>query len=441
MKTSRLGGYIAWTLSLIPLLIWLITSPDQSTRPRAFDSLTSLGQLGALTGMAMLCVSFVLASRLRFLEQWFGGLDKMYQEHHRLGKTAFFLILLHPVFHALRFIPQNISHALTFFLPLHHQSGINYGVYAFWLMMVLLFLTLYSTIAYDKWKLSHRFLGIVLMLGTIHMLTVQDTPGRMVALAQVPLLKGYMIGLAAMGMSSYGYKLLLLPLHASRQRYAVISVRKLNEEVLEVEMDPRGTPIRYNPGQFIFVTFYQEQLSRESHPFTLCMVPESDHLKITVKALGDFTTQLYHTLQPGTLVKVEGPYGTFDFRKGSRRQIWMAGGVGIAPFLSWARYLSHSENYDYDIIFYYCVHSRGDAVYHEEFTKISQQVKSLKLSLVCSEEQGHLHASDIKNDAVDLLERDIFMCGPKRLTGDMQRQLKALGVSDERIHYEDFEFK
>lgn len=441
MNRSRLGRYLTWTLSLIPLMVWLITGPEQSIRPRNFDGLTSLGQLAGLTGMAMLSVSFMLASRLRFLERWFGGLDKMYQVHHRLGKTAFFLILLHPVFHALRFIPQNIGHTITFFLPLHQQSGVNYGIYAYGLMAALLILTLYSSIAYDKWKLSHRFLGLVLILGTIHMLMVENTPGRMVALAQVPLLKGYMISLAVLGMLAYGYKLLIIPLLALRQQYTVSAVRKLNEEVLEIEMEPGGKPISYVPGQFVFVTFYQEQLSRESHPFTLCTVPESDTLKITVKALGDFTTQLYHTLRPGTPVKVEGPYGTFDFKKGSRRQIWMAGGVGIVPFLSWARYLSITKDHDYDIIFYYCVHSRGDAVYHEEFTKISQQVKSLKPSLVCSEEQGHLHASDILNDAGDLLEQDIFMCGPKQLTDDMQKQLKTLGVSEERIHFEDFEFK
>lgn len=39
-------------------------------------------------------------------------------------------------------------------------------------------------------------------------------------------------------------------------------------------------------------------------------------------------------LRPGQTVRVEGPYGCFDFRDGKRRQIWVGAGIGITPFLA-----------------------------------------------------------------------------------------------------------
>src|SRR3954462_13083545 len=36
---------------------------------------------------------------------------------------------------------------------------------------------------------------------------------------------------------------------------------------------------------------------------------------------------------------VGGPHGRFDHAKGTQRQIWIAGGIGVTPFLSWLRSL------------------------------------------------------------------------------------------------------
>ncbi|HKL88532.1 MAG TPA: hypothetical protein VJ884_05965, partial [Salinibacter sp.] len=119
------------------------------------------------------------------------------------------------------------------------------------------------------------------------------------------------------------------------------------------------------------------------------------------------------------------------------RQIWIAGGVGVAPFLSWARNLAHDGAGTPDVDFYYCVHDRSDAVYREEFAALSQELPTVNVALVCSVEDGHLQARDLG----DLTDADIFMCGPKRLTQDLRRQLRGRGVSDARIHFEDFEFR
>ena len=434
-----IGSLLVWSSALLPLLLWLLTESAEPRGRRFYSKadLVNAGQVAGLVGMAMLSIAFVLSSRARFLEDYFGGLDKMYRLHHRLGQTAFVLLLIHPVAQALRFIPDRFDNALLFLFPTHEKLAVNLGAYAFWGLVTLMVLTLFVKMAYDKWKLSHKFLGLVLVIGTIHMLTVESTPGRPVTVLQNPLLRYYMLGLAALGIVFFCYKLIVLPLLSRRHLYTVEAVRRLSDEVLQIELSPLRRRVTFMPGQFVFVTFYQEGLSHEAHPFTICTVPEQRDIALTVKALGDFTDALYRRLRSGAGAKVEGPYGRFDYRMGSPRQIWIAAGVGVTPFLSWARNIEQTQDSTYQVTFYYCVHSRSDAIQHQEFERIAAQRVNLQVALVCSEEQGHLRATDIGN----LDDKDIFMCGPRGFTTDLQRQFLKLGVSGDRIHFEDFEFR
>jgi predicted ferric reductase len=434
----NIGEILVWLGAFLPVGLWLLT-PDEPLGRRGADALfaADVGQLAGLVGMAMLAIAFVLASRVRWIEDLFGGLDKMYQVHHRLGRAAFVMLLAHPIAHALRFVPHRLDKALLFLLPTHQQSAVNLGAYAFWLFVVLMILTLFVAIAYDKWKVSHKFLGLVLLLGTVHMALVTKTPGRTVAVTTNPALLYYMLGLAALAACAFLYSLIVRPLLARRNIYAVNNVRRLGERVLEVELLPKKGGITFSPGQFVFVTFDQRNLPREAHPFTICSLPERDAIVLTIKALGDFTRSLYRHLRKGAKAWVEGPYGRFDYRSGSADQIWLAAGVGIAPFLSWARDLARREDGSQRASLYYCVRSRGDAVQYEEFQRIAIHASTLSVALICSEEQGHLRATDLG----ELRDKDIFMCGPKRFTFDLRAQFRSLGVPVERIHFEDFEFR
>ncbi len=439
IRKHSIGGLLAWSSALLPLLLWLLTESAEPRGRRFYSNanIVNAGQLAGLVGMAMLSIAFVLSSRARFLEDYFGGLDKMYRLHHRLGQTSFVLLLIHPIAHALRFVPDDFGRALRFLFPTHEKLAVNLGAYAFWGLLLLMTLTLFVKIPYDKWKLSHKFLGLVLIIGTIHMLSVQSTPGRPVAVLQNPLLRYYMFGLASLGVVFFCYKLIVLPLLSRRHMYTVKAVGRLSDEVLQIELSPRRRRLIFMPGQFVFVTFYQEGLSHEAHPFTICTVPEQKDVELTVKALGDFTNALYRQLRSGARAKVEGPYGRFDYRIGSPKQIWIAAGVGVTPFLSWARHIEGTQDSTYQATFYYCVHSRSDAVQFQEFERIAAHRVNLQVALVCSEERGHLRATDIGN--VD--DKDIFMCGPKGFTSDLQRQFLRLGVDGDRIHFEDFEFR
>ena len=54
-----------------------------------------------------------------------------------------------------------------------------------------------------------------------------------------------------------------------------------------------------------------------------------------MKALGDYTQSLKN-LKPGTIAEIEGAFGKFSYTHyGDSPQIWIAGGIGVTPFLVW----------------------------------------------------------------------------------------------------------
>jgi ferredoxin-NADP reductase len=84
-------------------------------------------------------------------------------------------------------------------------------------------------------------------------------------------------------------------------------------------------------GQFFRWRFLTAATWRTAHPFSLSAPPARDHLRITVKALGDGSA-LVHSVRAGTLVLAEGPSGALTARRRTRPSVLLiAGGVGITP--------------------------------------------------------------------------------------------------------------
>lgn len=73
--------------------------------------------------------------------------------------------------------------------------------------------------------------------------------------------------------------------------------------------------------------------------FTITSAPGAETVRLAVTRLGDFTASVM-TLRPGARAQLEGPFGRFCLQPDPvHSQTWIAGGIGIAPFLSRARSL------------------------------------------------------------------------------------------------------
>lgn len=444
-RSPRLYRFACWVLVFLPVLLYVIAPPDLPQPGKGYRGgdlaavWNTLSQLAGIIALTSLALSFVLSSRFKPLERRLGGLDKMYRLHHRMGLTAFASILLHPLLFALRFLPNRWDKFLDFWGPFHRDLSVNIGVIVFWLFIVLIVLTLVRRFPYHWWKQTHRLMGLVLVGAGWHMLTVPETPGRTVAHLSNPYLYVYLVLMLAVGIAAYLYKWFWVPLFRERYRYRVDDVQRKPPSFINVRLSPLGEPIHYTPGQFAFARFEQQNMSNEQHPFTLCSPPDSEVTHLTIKVLGDFTRSLYEQLEEGAKVRLEGPYGQFSYRNGKKRQVWLAGGIGVTPFVCWLQEIYRNMEQEYEIDFYYCVHDREESLYHREMRQWAAGLPGVNFNLVCTGEEGHITADQIPMDDQEWPE--VYMCGPIRFIRDLESQLRTRGLPAELIHHEEFQFR
>jgi predicted ferric reductase len=209
---------------------------------------------------------------------------------------------------------------------------------------------------------------------------------------------------------------------------------KLGADITEVTMtSPSGTLPRA-AGQFAFVSF-KGAASREQHPFTISSGALRD-VRLSIKASGDYTRQLLTGVPIGSAVTVEGPYGVFDYRCGLPRQVWLAGGIGVTPFLAMVADLDG----DFDVTFVWSVHDLSETVYADELGMASERNSRLDFRIHNSSEQGHLDVASIEL-AHERREYSYFICGPLPMRKAAMRRLRELGVPRSQVHFEEFRLR
>ena len=427
---KRLGPWFFWSAVFMVIPLWLISFPETTIRHNLKPFFVYGSQLTAWAGFVLFALTFVLSARLKWLEDYFGGLDKMYHIHHTMGKSALLLLLIHPIMLALSWIPEEPGRLLWYLFPVHRQFEINIGSWALWGFILLMVFTLVIRLPYDKWKISHKFMGMFFILGVAHVYFLD------LSLSANPALSFYFLIFTLAGVTSWVYKTIIFDFVTKKSRFRVEKVDRLNDKVIEISLKPFEEGISYIPGQFYFFSFLSSGLSRESHPYTVCDMSTKGGITIMVKSLGDYTSKLHQKLEAGATALLEGPYGRFDYRKGKKKQVWLGGGVGITPFISWANDLKRTPQSAVDVHLYYCVNSEAEATHIHVFKDLEKQMESFSVNLVRADVEGFINPGEIPR----ISEKEIFICGPAEMRKDLLPKMRKLGVPKHSIHYEDFDF-
>jgi len=414
--------------------LWLLATSNSWKATGINHTLKGIGSFFGLIGYCFFSLSLFLSSRWKKLEDWLGGLDQIYRTHILIGIWGFCFILIHPLILSLKWVPDRMSKFLLFFFPLHDRLSVNLGSYSFWLMVIILGITLLKLLPYDKWKISHKFMSIVFILASFHFL-VSYKLFKGTELATVLLLIPMGIGFFAII-----YKQIIYEFFLSYPIYEVVKTKELNNNTITATLVPKKSNLEFIPGQYAFFSFRKSSLSRESHPFTLLGTANGSSISIIVKVRGDFTKSLYHNLKPKDLAYIEGPYGKFNYAQAKNSQIWIAGGIGIAPFLTWSKNLYSSQTTTTKISLFYCVHKKSDAIFLDELKDISSKLSNFNFFFFCSEQKNRLNANKVQEKIGNLKDCSILMCGPKRMTNDFTKQFVNLRVNIKNIIFEDFEF-
>lgn len=427
----KAGNLVLLALLILPLIIAfprLLSQWDSGTA----GMLRAAGLGAGILGMSMMLVAAALSVRLPGLDRWFGGLPHMWLIHRGIGFGAFILIMVHALLLGFAAMPAGLSSSLTTMFPPFE----NWAVWMGWLALITMVIFLGPTfqffgrpLHYQRWKKLHLLSAVATVFALLHLFPLARELWLWVILA-------------VLAIGAIVWRKGLSP-KLGRYAYEVVSVEPLVRGVVEISLKPTGQTMPYEAGQFVYLSPIDPELSaghNEEHPYTIASSPDDEYLRIGIKDLGDASHAL-QTIKPGTKAMVEGPYGDFyDRHYPERKQLWLAGGIGVTPFVSGSRAIKAGENQGDDVHLVYLANDHQRAYYLDELMAIGKDSDTLTVTPHYYRELGPLDSEFLKQHCPDFAEREIYMCGPPGMTEHLRQLLIEHGVPRSRIHSEAFDF-
>lgn len=226
---------------------------------------------------------------------------------------------------------------------------------------------------------------------------------------------------------------------AWRHRLRVEEVVREGPDVVSVYISGRHLDrLAARGGQFMIWRFLTAGRWWQAHPFSLSRAPDGRTLRITVKAVGDYSKALA-ALPVGTRVLADGPFGRFTLA--ARRcphTVLIAGGIGVTP----VRCLLEELPDGGEIHLIHRAVTETDLVLREEIIELAR-TKEAAVHHVLGDHRAPgaarlLSAEHLLELAPTVGVSDVFLCGPPRMMAHVTASLHALGVPSRHIHSERF---
>ena len=403
------------------------------------ESMIAFGRLFGLLAAVTVLLQFFFMGRTPYLERVF-GLDKLANIHHTNGKLSLVFILLHPVLLIYGFSRLSgvslYSQLMDFLL---HYEDVAKALVGFILFIVVVGTSIYIVrkhLKYESWYFVHLLTYVAVGLSFGHQFSV----GTDLLLSKI--FYGYWVGLYVFVFGNHVFFRFGRPIYNFyKYRFEVDRVVRETHNAVSIYIKGRDLEkFKVLPGQFMIFRFLDKERWWQAHPFSLSMVKSGGEIRITPKALGDFTSALPE-LKPGTKVVIDGPYGVFMSIFGAADKVLLiAGGIGITPIRSLLEELVQKGR---DVILLYGNRSSKDVVFEREIAEIAERGR-VKVVHVLSEdkefsgERGIIDEEKIRRLVPDLGSREVYLCGPPKMMEGLLGVLYRLGVIGKRLHYERF---
>ncbi len=382
-----------------------------------------MSRILALLSLVLFAGSLLTAVRSRFLARLCGSLVHQFRVHHWLGLVTGLAFLMH-VFWELWQTPADflLSMILTTDAPLLA------GWVAVLAFALALFFSYRRRLPFRTWRLWHWLFPLAFMAAAYHALIF----------AREDLLD-QLILYTALGLGVFCIVILAsrTTWNPAAEPYRIHSLQKVNPSVWELMLEPKGNPRSIEPcraGQIIYLRFLSPGFTRALHPFSVASCRLEPYLRLYIKSLGRDTSHL-QDLKLHQDVEVMGPFSELKLEL-DREQIWIGGGIGIAPFLGFLHCTQTLVTPPIHVLHFV---SRADEVMdNQDIKTLRSSAPSLTWQTLVNEKGQRPNLERLDAVLKSVTKPRIVICGPNPFMRMVRQHLLNQGLASQDIITEEF---
>lgn len=224
----------------------------------------------------------------------------------------------------------------------------------------------------------------------------------------------------------------------------VAGVDRLSDTTLALRVRT-AAPVAFLPGQYVNIDVPG---SGQRRSYSFASAPGAAEATFLVRHIpgGVMTTFLTDAAAPGTALDFSGPVGSFYLRPVVRPVLMLAGGTGLAPFLSMLGRLAATGATDgtpHPVHLIYGVTHDADLVETTQLDALAAELPGFTwTSCVADKDSAHPRRGYVTDhmDAAHLHGGDVdaYLCGPPPMVDAVRNHFAAAGVTPASFHYEKF---
>ena len=428
-------------ISALPLILILFSG--MPARPFPNEIATHFG----LVAFIWIILSFLLSGRFKSISGKI-GIDKTIRFHQFMAIILGIFIFLHPYLYTLPIsypVPWDTTRQLSLLLTF---PAFVAGMIAWIVILSLIITALFRDslpFSYETWRALHGLGAVIVVIGsTIHVFDI----GRYTE--AIPVMKYLWIGLIFFASLTLLRTYIILPFLQKRRPFRIVSVIPAAAKTWHLTITNNSKwKFNFSAGQFAWIKLKTSAHGLKENPFSISSSPSDlPNIRFTIKELGD-TTNNIGSFKANDIVYIDGPHGHFIIDDKTFEGIFMiAGGIGVAPFISIIREMAHNKD-NRPVKLLYGNRLQSQIAFQDELTEASKSI-NLDIDYVLSEppknwkgKKGFIDKELLKKSIskIDSPKQWLFLlCGPPAMTEAVIDTLHANGIQRDQIEYEKFSY-
>jgi ferredoxin-NADP reductase len=235
-------------------------------------------------------------------------------------------------------------------------------------------------------------------------------------------------------------------------KYNVVATEQIapTTQLITLKHTQPWKAFNHQPGQYAAISFKKGIRPTPARCFSIVSSPiDQDILQFSMRTKGHYT-QALQGIKEGDEVSVRGPFGGFIFdTMHDGDVVFLAGGIGITPFMSMVRFAANLRISNQVRLLYSC-RSQDDIPFRDDLIELEKKNPNFKVLFIIGDgpidkltgqkvEKGRI-TPDIIGSAISEQWQDqtFFICGPPPFMNGMLGELKEHGVQKNKIKTEAF---